>query len=104
MITKQFDEYVLYHIQEKDNDVKLIVNCYMASHKVGIIEFREGEIQEAEVLADGELQLYFGADRIREIIETLRYEKPLFLQAVNGKSMVSTIREPVGEEENHHGK
>jgi hypothetical protein len=36
---------------------------------------------------------------MHDIFTTIRYEKPLFISAQGDKSMVSTVREPVGEQE-----
>jgi hypothetical protein len=47
------------------------------------------------------MKLNFHMDRIREIVDTIRFEKPLFISVSEDKSMISSVREPVGEQEGH---
>ena len=99
MITREFDSYIIYHEQEEGNPRMCVVNCFDGTELVGSIKFFKGRVQAPEVLSDGTIILNFPADRIMEIITTLRYEKPLFLQFRKGKAMLGTVKEPVGEQE-----
>jgi hypothetical protein len=99
MTSHQFDHYILYHENDPSSRVKATVHCFYGDASVGYIRFYSGEVPGPEVLSGGLLEIAFGAERIHEIIMTLRYEKPLFISAQGKKSVLSTVREPVGEQE-----
>ena len=99
MTSHEFDQYILYHEYNADSRVVATVHCFLGEVSVGYIRFYEGEVPGPEVLPGGMLEISFPASRVHEIVMTIRYEKPLFISAEGGKSMLSTIREPVGEQE-----
>jgi hypothetical protein len=99
MTSHQFDQYILYHENDPNSNIIATVHCFFGESSVGYIRFYKGEVPEPEVLSGGLLEISFGAERMQEVITTLRYEKPLFISAQGQKAIVSTVREPVGEQE-----
>lgn len=99
MITREFDSYIIYHEQGDANPRMVVVNCFSETELVGSIQFFKGKLPAPEILSDGTIIINFPENRIMEILTTLRYEKPLFLQYKKGKAMLGTVKEPVGEQE-----
>ena len=99
MSSTQFDNYIIYHHQQHGKAEKAVITCFMGDKTVGYIKFVDGEAPDAEVLPNGTLHLFFAFSRLSEIINTLRYEKPLFISIYGSKSVLSTVHEPVGEQE-----
>lgn len=104
MRSTEFDSYIIYHEEEKGAKIKNVVHCFLDGKTVGYIEFVEGEVPDPEVVGSGVLRLFFPFARFANIINTIRYEKPLYLSIYNKKSVVSTVREPVGEQEGHEDR
>ena len=83
-------------------EVKL--RCYNAAGRVGGISFFADNLifQPNQVLPDGTLSLTYEMSRFDDVINTLRYEKPLIL-AVNPDTgfgyLGNAELEPVGEQE-----
>ena len=98
-ISIEFDNYIVYHEEQPGSNEKVKINCFMGDRTVGYITFCTGDIQPPERLHTGALSVYFPYERFHEIITTVRYEKPLFLSIYGTKSMISTVHEPVGEQE-----
>ena len=99
MTTSEFNNYIIYH-EEKPNSIeKAVITCFMDERTVGYINFYDGEVPDPEVLPSGVMRLTFHFSRLAEIINTIRYEKPLYISLYGDKSVLSTIREPVGEQE-----
>jgi hypothetical protein len=82
--------------------------CYNQSDIVGYINFYlDGHVPESklETLSSGSpkefIMLRFAIDRIGEILDTLRQEKPIHIGINPGSKVgwVGTGEEPVGEEE-----
>ena len=101
MQSSEFDSYIIYHEEKQGGKEKLVITCFYEDKTVGFISFYDGEVPNPEVLPHGVLKLNFHMDRIREIMDTIRFEKPLFISVSQDKSMISTVREPVGEQEGH---
>jgi hypothetical protein len=101
MYSSEFDNYIIYHEEQEGKPEKVVITCFMGEKTVGYITFYDGKIPEPEVLTHGIIKLCYPVDRVNEIIQTIRYEKPLFISLYGSKSVVSTIREPVGEQEGH---
>lgn len=99
MTSHQFDQYILYHEHNPDSNVVVTVHCFLEGKTIGYIRFYDSDVPAPHILPGGAIEISFHASRVNEIIQTLRYEKPLFLSAENKKSMISTVREPVGEQE-----
>lgn len=99
MTSHQFDQYILYHENDPNSNILATVHCFYGDVSVGYIRFYKGEVPAPEVLSGGLLEIAFGIERIQEVITTLRYEKPLYISAQGQKAIVSTVREPVGEQE-----
>ena len=101
MISREFNNYIIYHQQKTGAHELVTINCFYDNDTVGYIHFWDGDAPDPEVLSQKIIQLNFNIDRFNEIITTIRYEKPLWLSVTNGKGMISTIKEPVGEQEGH---
>ena len=99
MSSTEFDNYIVYHEEQPGLDQKVVINCFMGDKTVGYIAFIKGTLPSPEVLHTGALRLYFPFERFNEIMTTLRYEKPLYMSIYGDKSVVSTVHEPVGEQE-----
>ena len=99
MSSTEFDNYIIYHHQQYGQSEKAVITCFMGDRTVGFIKFVDGETPDAELLPNGSLQLYFAFSRLNEIINTIRYEKPLFISIYGDKGVLSTVHEPVGEQE-----
>ena len=99
MHTSQFDSYIIYHEEKPDGNEKVVITCFNEGNTVGFISFYDGTVPKAEILTHGVMKLTFHFNRVSEIIDTIRFEKPLFISVVDGKSVLSTVREPVGEQE-----
>lgn len=99
MTSKEFNNYVLYHEHNPESDVKMTIHCFQDEITVGYIRFHEGAVPDPEIFRDGSMEIHFPAERMFEIVTTIRYEKPLFISLQDGKSMLSTVKEPVGEQE-----
>ena len=99
MTSHEFNEYILYHENDPNSKVVATVHCFFDGKSVGYIRFYKGEVPAPSILRGGLIEITFPEDRMQEIIFTLRYEEPLFISAQGEKSMVSTVREPVGEQE-----
>jgi hypothetical protein len=98
-MTKEFNSYIIYHQETIETPEKVIINCYYDDRTVGHIHFYDGPVPKPEVITSGALKLTFGIDRFEEIIDTIRFEKPLYLSLFGKKSVISTVKEPVGEQE-----
>ena len=109
---KDIDKYLVRHYGRKsgegeDGTLASII-CYKESDIVGYVNFYlEGHVPESklETLGTGStkefIMLRFAIDRINEILDTLRQEKPIHI-GVNPSykvGWVGTGAEPIGEEE-----
>ncbi|HLF62683.1 MAG TPA: hypothetical protein VI603_02980 [Saprospiraceae bacterium] len=99
MHSSEFDSYIIYHEEKPNGKEKAVITCFFEGGTVGFISFYNGELPRPEVLPHGVMKLAFHLDRIQEIVDTIRMEKPLFISVIGDKSVVSTVREPVGEQE-----
>ena len=99
MTTSEFDNYIIYHEEKAGAPEKAVITCFFEEKTVGFINFYDGKVPKPEVLPNGVMKLCFHFDRLGEIINTIRYEKPLYISLYGKKSVLSTIREPVGEQE-----
>ena len=101
MTSKEFDSYIIYHENNPKSNIHMTVHCFNGEKSVGYIRFYGGDIPNPEVLPGGSIEIGFSASRINELVNTLRFEKPLYISAEGSKGMVSTVKEPVGEQEGH---
>ncbi len=101
MHTSEFDSYIVYHEEKPGGTEKMVITCFFEEKTVGFIAFADGEVPKPEVLPHGVMKLTFNVNRIGEIMDTIRYEKPLYISVIGDKSVLSTVREPVGEQEGH---
>ena len=102
---KEFDNYrIFYYAGDKHHP---IISCYSGSTLVGSLRFyRDKEkMPESTVHELNEtaiLRLSYRLDQFRDVIDTLRYEKPLYLWYSSKSSagyLGTSELEPVGEEE-----
>jgi hypothetical protein len=99
---KQFAEYKIIYMTG-GNEVPLI-DCYDGSTHVGKISFHdEGmPLPPNLVTSTGVLYLRYRLKQFKDVMDILRYEKPLFLRLTT-PSLVGFIAtqqgEPVGEQE-----
>lgn len=100
MHTSEFDAYIIYHEERPHGMEKVVITCFLEGRTVGFITFYDADVPKPEVLAHGVMKLTFHFSRVREIMDTIRMEKPLFISVIEDKSVLSTVREPVGEQEN----
>jgi hypothetical protein len=103
-ISTEFDNYIVYHEEKPGLNQKVAINCFMEDKTVGYITFVDGDVPPPEVLHTGAVQLYFPYSRFQELMTTIRYEKPLYLSVYGDKSVLSTVHEPVGEQEGIPGE
>lgn len=101
MHSSEFDSYIIYHEEKPGGSEKLAITCFSEEKTVGFISFYDGDVPKPEILPHGVMKLTFHYNRIPEIMDTIRYEKPLYISVIGDKSVVSTVREPVGEQEGH---
>ncbi len=99
IVSVEFDNYIIYHEEEPGSDEKVKINCFMGDRTVGYLTFIEGEVPPPERLHTGAINAFFPYERFHEIITTLRYEKPLYMSIYGHKTVISTVHEPVGEQE-----
>lgn len=101
-INKEFDRYLLNYKSHRSNLVA-VLSCYTSSpwNYVGRILFYSGKIPSNTVTGNDLPSLHFSASQFNDIINILRYEKPLFLRmdpdTLNGDLATST--EEIGEQE-----
>ena len=100
----EIDSYRIYHHNEENSyGQTAVINCYKSSAFKGSLYFYKdsASIPPSSKTGSGYLYLRFGENRLRDMIETLRREKPLFIgfNDVNLWGWLSTSNEPVGEEE-----
>jgi hypothetical protein len=103
-IRKQFDRYILSYDTERENaNVVASITCYTSLpwKSVGQILFYLEEIPPNETAGNDFLKLHFSASRFNDIINILRYEKPLSL-IMNTDTLygaLQTSSEETGEQE-----
>jgi len=103
-IRKQFDRYILsYDTERKNANVVASITCYTSLpwKSVGQILFYLEDIPPNETAGNDFLKLHFSASRFNDIINILRYEKPLSL-IMNTDTLygaLQTSSEETGEQE-----
>lgn len=104
----EFDEYRLKYGHSETDETAALLACYKTSVLVGLVQFvKEGrDVLGHKLVREGpdsqEIPLLrFSISRFGDVITTMRYEKPLFIE-FDDETMYGGIRttmEPVGEEE-----
>jgi hypothetical protein len=101
-IDKQFDRYLLSYKTGGENELATIA-CYTSSpwQYVGRMVFYSENIPPNTTTGNNLPSLHFHASQFNDIIDILRYEKPLFLRmntgSLNGE--LATSSEEIGEQE-----
>lgn len=98
------DSYRIYHHNvENSYGQTAVINCYKSgAYKGSLYFYKDGvSIPTSQKTSSGYLYLRFNEGRLRDMIETLRQEKPLYIgfNDVNLWGWLSTSNEPIGEEE-----
>lgn len=94
------DSYIVTHLS-KHPTVEATITCRGAGSNVGTLHFhKDGAALPTNVPGPPPL-VHFPASRFNDVINTLRYEKPLQFNFTPGNLIgtVGTGVEPVGEEE-----
>ena len=103
--TAKFDNYRIFYYTGPD--INPLINCYDDTKSVGQIRFYEksAAMPPNTVIESGQgriLKLHYRLEQFQDVIEVMRYEKPLhlWLETINSQGGVCTSEyEPVGEEE-----
>jgi hypothetical protein len=103
-IQKEFDTYKLWQAPGSSPVTVAAIDCFKAGIRVGGILFYEDNIPlpSNENHAILGIRLYWHASRFKEVVDTVRYEKPLYLMFESnslGGWLTTSDTEPVGEEE-----
>ena len=101
-IKKQFDRYLLSYNAVGENHVAYL-GCYTSSpwQQVGRLVFYAENIPPNTTYGNDLPSLHFSASQFNDIINILRYEKPLFLR-MNTDTLhgdLATSTEEIGEQE-----
>jgi len=101
-IDKQFDRYLLSYKADEGNLFATLA-CYTSSpwEYVGRMVFYSGNIPPNTTTGDNLPSLHFHASQFNDIINILRYEKPLFLRMNTGSLTgdLATSSEEIGEQD-----
>jgi hypothetical protein len=99
------DRYKIEHFAIGDKQVNRI-SCECGESGAGVINFyKNGQIPQSTMGCSKHFSLNYENDRYQEIIETLRYEKPVcIIVAWDVKNIITTgyittNLEPIGEQE-----
>lgn len=101
-MTNEFNSYRLYYQSAPQYSWQSRLYFYNDGAYVGSVFFmKEGENIPANAEVSGKPRLYFPDSKFEEIMNVLRYDKPLYITLVtsNGIGTISTSNEPIGEEE-----
>jgi len=103
-IQKEFDSYKLWHAPGSSPVTVASIECFKTGIRVGALFFYNDNIalppnENHQTLG---IRLYLHASRFKDVIDTVRQEKPLYLMletvSLNGW-LTTNDTEPVGEEE-----
>jgi hypothetical protein len=87
LVVKNVDHYLMNYVGGtalQGKGAGATVDCYDANSRIGSLSFfgDTTQIPANQLLSDGTLSLYYEMSRFNDVINTLRFEKPLML-AVN---------------------
>jgi hypothetical protein len=103
--TKEFDSYVIKYSSYRvtaDNRTFAFITCFKGNLKIGNIHFSEDHPLNENYLQDDKIYMRVDFSHFNDIINVLRYEKPLRMRFDDTKkeAWVSTGSvEPIGEQE-----
>lgn len=100
-------KYNLFHHSYAPMDPNLLASiiCYDSNGKKVLLWFRNDQTRKPSIRSDDSWDLYYGMDRLEEVIQTLRYEKPLSAMmqlddsGIIKQAYICTSDEPAGEQE-----
>jgi hypothetical protein len=103
-VQKDFDTYKLWHASGNSPVTGAAIECFKMGSRVGTLYFYKDDIALPPNDNDPTfgIRLYLPLTRFGDIINTVRYEKPLYLmfESVSQQGWFTTSdTEPVGEEE-----
>jgi hypothetical protein len=96
----EFNSYMVRHFSGTKEEAH--VECLLDGDPVGKIVFvGKKRLAKVKNVTEPELTVYMPINRFREVLMTLRHERPLFIgaSANTGVGAISSGDEPVGEEE-----
>jgi hypothetical protein len=102
VIHKDFNEYRMQYVTGGPTDHRAYITCWKDRVAVGTIVFVDDESQlPSNKDYNGRPVLYYPLSRFNDLINILRYEKPLYiwLNTDNLMGNIGTTLEPVGEQE-----
>jgi len=99
------DRYKIEHFAIGDKQVNRI-SCECGESGAGVINFyKNGQIPQSTMGCSKHFSLNYENNRYQEIIETLRYEKPVYIvvawdvKNIITTGYITTNLEPIGEQE-----
>ena len=106
MAHELIDRYRMEHHNEDDiaREGGLVARIYCFSpgsgHKATLFFYEEGtELAPSGITPRGLMVLRFYEHRLSDILNTLRYEKPVYVWMNGSMGRIMTHTEPIGEEE-----
>ena len=98
---KSFNNYYIYYTT-KEGHVTPSIPVYNDNESIGYIFFTEKSSTSKNSIHEGKITIRYHIDRFNDIINILRYEKPLKIY-LDTESLIGGIStgtsEPVGEQE-----
>ncbi|HJT85350.1 MAG TPA: hypothetical protein VJ697_12795 [Nitrososphaeraceae archaeon] len=98
---KDFNKYYIYYTTTEGH-VTPSIPVYNDSQSIGYIFFSEKLPPSRNSINEGKITLHYHIDRFNDIINILRYEKPLKIY-IDSESLIGGIStgdsEPVGKQE-----
>ena len=104
-ISKQIDSYrIAYNRDNPQAPSRMLAYIHLSdkdNNRIGTLRLVDQSLPENIINQDGTFDIFYHIDRFNDIINILRYEKPLWVsidtQFKSGQ--IQAVREPVGEEE-----
>jgi len=97
------NKYAITHHNEDHASLTGVIYCYYGNELKGYLYFyKDGvSVPKSSKSSTGSLYLRFKENKFRDIVETLRLEKPLYIYFDDDslRGYLSTFEEPIGEEE-----
>ena len=100
MPKKEFNTYRVNIVHGLWSDAA--ISCYKDATYLGTIYFMKNNVKEPTINSNGAFLLYYPSDKFDSILDLCREESPVYIEiwgSTNKYCMVTTNKEPVGEEE-----
>ena len=100
----EIKKYLYYLFSSREDSSPVIYLYDKDDTHIGYLYFtgNESPLEEAKVFSNGKYALYFRRSSFSDVIDMLRNESPVYLHYVaegNNNTRLSTMPEPVGEQE-----